>query len=176
MNNLAASLGLIRTISDYPKPGVEFRDITPLLADGSAFVHVVDALNAHVTNESVVAGVEARGFIFASAMAARKGIGFVPIRKAGKLPYETFSRQYGLEYGSDVIEVHTDAFINHKKVVLVDDVLATGGTLSAALDLIEEAGGEASKIIVLLEISSLGGRERILAKHPHISIETLVTS
>ena len=176
MRNLDRALSLIRTIPNYPKPGVIFKDITPLLADGLAFSQTVDALCASLSSETIIAGIEARGFVFASAMASRKELGFVPIRKAGKLPFKTISRTYGLEYGDDAVEVHIDAFKDQKSVLLVDDVLATGGTICAAIDLIKSAGAQVKTVVVLLEISALGGRARIAKDHPHVSIVALTTS
>ena len=171
--NVDDALGLIRFIPDYPQPGVLFQDITPVLANADAFACVVKALAEVDPSSNVVAGIEARGFIFASAIAIAKGCGFVPIRKKGKLPHVTYSQQYGLEYGVDEIEIHIDAFAPGSKVLLVDDVLATGGTLVAAIDLVRRAGGIVTDIAVLSEIQILGGRERILAHSPDISIHAL---
>ena len=167
------ALKLIRFIPDYPQPGVLFQDITPVLADGEAFSSVVKALAAVDPESSVVAGIEARGFIFASAIAIEKGCGFVPIRKKGKLPHQTYSQQYGLEYGVDEIEIHVDAFAPGSKVLLVDDVLATGGTLVAAIDLVRRAGGMITDIAVLSEIAILGGRQRINTHSPEVEIHAL---
>lgn len=174
MQKLKRAFSLIRSIPDYPKPGIIFKDITPLLSDADAFRSTIEALNSYITEETIIAGVEARGFIFASAMAIESNLGFVPIRKAGKLPFTTLERSYGLEYGSDVIQVHTDAFAGHTKVLLVDDVLATGGTISAAINLIESAGAQVEKVLVVLEIASLGGRERIKRDHPKVEVVHLV--
>lgn len=176
MQRLERAFSLIRSVPDYPKPGIVFKDITPLLSDADAFDSTIKAMNAYIGDETIIAGVEARGFIFASAMAAQSNLGFVPIRKAGKLPFTTLERSYGLEYGNDVIQVHTDAFTGHTKVLLVDDVLATGGTISAAIDLIQSAGARVEKVVVLLEITTLGGRERINRDHPSIEIIHLVKS
>jgi adenine phosphoribosyltransferase len=175
VSNLDKALALIRTIPDYPKPGIAFKDITPLLADAEAFAITIDALSAFISTESVVAGIEARGFIFASALANRKKLGFVPIRKAGKLPHATISQSYGLEYGEDRIEVHIDAFNSHRHVLLVDDVLATGGTICAAIDLIKRAGSNVTTVAVLFEIPELGGRQKIAAEHPEIKIVALAS-
>jgi adenine phosphoribosyltransferase len=174
-NQIDRALSLIRTIPDYPKEGILFQDITPVLSDPAAFNAVVKALAEVDPESTVVAGIEARGFIFASAIAVAKGCGFVPIRKKGKLPYTTFSKQYGLEYGVDEIEIHIDAFQPGSKVLLVDDVLATGGTLIAAIELVKEAGGLVTDIAVLSEITFLGGRQRIAEHSPEISIHTLVS-
>jgi adenine phosphoribosyltransferase len=173
---LEDALSLIRDIPDYPKPGILFKDITPLLADPSAFSAVIKAFVAQIDDVEIIAGIEARGFIFAAAIAQAKGAGFVPFRKSGKLPFETISAKYGLEYGEDEIEVHIDAFANGKSVVIVDDVLATGGTIAAALELAERSGAVVKSVHVLFEISGLGGREHIAKRFPNIDIKSLVTS
>jgi adenine phosphoribosyltransferase len=169
------ALSLIRTIPDYPKPGILFQDITPVLSNPEAFNVVVRALAEVDPDSSVVAGIEARGFIFASAIAVARGCGFVPIRKKGKLPFTTYSKQYGLEYGVDEIEIHIDAFEPGSKVLLVDDVLATGGTLVAAIELVKKAGGTVTDIAVLSEITFLGGRQRIAEHSPAVSIHALIS-
>lgn len=169
------ALSLIRTIPDYPKPGILFQDITPVLSNPEAFNVVVRALAEVDPDSSVVAGIEARGFIFASAIAVARGCGFVPIRKKGKLPFTTYSKQYGLEYGVDEIEIHIDAFEPGSKVLLVDDVLATGGTLVAAIELVKKAGGTVTDIAVLSEITFLGGRQRIAEHSPEVSIHALIS-
>ena len=153
----------IRDIPDWPKKGILFRDITPLLADPGAFAAAVDALCAGFTEADIeyVAAVEARGFIFGGAVAKQLGVGFVPIRKKGKLPYETESVSYELEYGTDTLEVHSDAVENGAKVLLVDDLLATGGTMAAACELIEKIGGQIAGIVFLIELCELGGREKL---------------
>lgn len=174
--NLENALSLIRDIPDYPKPGILFKDITPLLANPSAYSSVIKAFAAKIENVDVIAGIEARGFIFAAAIALEKNAGFVPFRKSGKLPFETIGAKYGLEYGEDEIEVHVDAFANGKSVVIVDDVLATGGTLAAALELAERSGAAVKSVLVLLEISGLGGRELIAKRFPKIEIKSLVAS
>ena len=172
---LSDALSLIRIIPDYPKPGVLFQDITPVLSDPSAFNTVVRELAKFDPESTVVAGIEARGFIFASAIAVAKECGFVPIRKKGKLPYQTYGKQYGLEYGVDEIEIHVDAFAPGAKVLLVDDVLATGGTLVAAIELVREAGGLVTDIAVLSEITFLGGRAKIATHSPEIRVHALVS-
>jgi adenine phosphoribosyltransferase len=174
MSELVKALSLIRVIPDYPAPGILFQDITPILADGPAFRAITCELAKEISAPIVIAGVEARGFILAAAMASLSGTGFVPIRKKGKLPFHTHSRSYGLEYGSDELEIHIDAFPNGGKVILVDDVLATGGTLLAAIELIEEAGGEVIEIRLLNEIAELGGREKIHKLYPSIEIISLI--
>jgi len=153
----------IRSIPDWPKKGILFRDITPLLADPKAFAAAVDALCAGFTGVGIeyVAAVEARGFIFGAAVAKKLGAGFVPIRKKGKLPFETESITYDLEYGTDTLEVHSDAVENQAKVLMVDDLLATGGTMAAACKLIEKIGGQVVGIVFLIELAALRGREKI---------------
>ena len=159
----------VRDIPDYPQPGIVFKDITPLLADGSAFAAVVAALAAwHGEGReggrgrvSKVAGIEARGFIFAAPVALSLGAGFVPVRKQGKLPAATYAATYQLEYGTATIEVHTDAFEPGDRVLIVDDVLATGGTAAATASLVRRAGAEVAAITVLLELGFLDGRSRL---------------
>jgi adenine phosphoribosyltransferase len=148
----------IRDVPDYPKPGVLFKDITPLLADPRAFATVVDALATVFGPVDKVAGIEARGFIFAAPVAYRLGAGFVPVRKKGKLPSATFAKEYQLEYGSATLEVHQDAFTPAERVLIVDDVLATGGTARATASLVGQAGAEVVGIAVLMELSFLNGR------------------
>ena len=162
----------IRDIPDWPKPGILFRDITPLLADPHAFPTTVDALCAPFFGACVqyVAAVEARGFIFGSAVAARLGAGFIPVRKKGKLPGVTEVASYELEYGVDTLEMHRDAIPRGAKVLMVDDLLATGGTMRAACDLMEKVGAEVVGIAFVIELSDLKGRDR-LAPHPlHVLI------
>jgi adenine phosphoribosyltransferase len=156
----------IRDVPDFPEPGISFKDITPLLADGPAFAAVIEALAAgHGTIDKVpvdkVAGIEARGFILAAPVATRLGCGFVPVRKAGKLPAQTYHEDYQLEYGPATIEVHTDAFDPGDRVLIVDDVLATGGTALATADLVRRAGAEVVGVAVLLELAFLNGRARL---------------
>ncbi len=153
----------IRSIPDWPKKGILFRDITPLLADPKAFAASVDALCVDFTGAGIeyVAAVEARGFIFGAAVAEKLGAGFVPIRKKGKLPFEIESITYDLEYGTDTLEVHSDAVEKHAKVLMVDDLLATGGTMASACKLIEKIGGQVVGIVFLIELAALRGREKI---------------
>ncbi len=153
----------IRSIPDWPKQGILFRDITPLLANPKVFSSAVDALCADFTEAGIeyVAAVEARGFIFGAAVAEKLGAGFVPIRKKGKLPFETESISYDLEYGTDTLEVHRDAVENQAKVLMVDDLLATGGTMASACKLIEKIGGQVTGIVFLVELADLRGREKI---------------
>jgi len=153
----------LRDVPDFPTPGILFKDLTPLLADGPLFGEVGRAIaDRHAAaGFDVVAGVEARGFLFAGAVAIASGTGVVPIRKAGKLPWRTVSAAYELEYGEAVVEVHEDAFADHKRVLLVDDVLATGGTLAAAADLIGRAGGQLVGVSVVVELTALRGRDAL---------------
>ena len=153
----------IRDIPDWPKKGILFRDITPLLNNPEVFSAAVDALCADYKEANVeyVAAVEARGFIFGSAVAEKLGAGFVPIRKKGKLPWQTESITYDLEYGTDTLEVHRDALERGAKVLMVDDLLATGGTMAAACRLIEKIGGQVIGITFLIELAGLNGREKV---------------
>ena len=153
----------LRDVPDFPLPGILFKDLTPLLADGPLFAEVAHAIAEEHADAGfdVVAGVEARGFLFAAAVALVAGTGVVPVRKAGKLPWRTVSASYALEYGEAVIEVHEDAFAEHRRVLLVDDVLATGGTLGAAADLVSRAGGRLAGVSVVVELTALGGRDRL---------------
>jgi len=153
----------IRGIPDWPKKGILFRDITPLLADTKAFAAAIDALCGDFTDAGIecVAAVEARGFIFGAAVARKLGVGFVPIRKKNKLPFKTESVTYDLEYGTDTLEVHRDAVGSGAKVLMVDDLLATGGTMAAACELIEKIGGQIAGIAFLIELSELAGREKL---------------
>jgi len=152
---------LVRDVPDYPRVGVVFKDITPLLADGKAFAAVIEALAETYGPVDKVAGIEARGFIFAAPVACRLGAGFVPIRKKGKLPGVTFAQEYDLEYGTATIEVLTDAFAPGERVLVIDDVLATGGTARATADLVRRAGAQVTGLAVLLELSFLNGRARL---------------
>jgi adenine phosphoribosyltransferase len=158
---------LIRDVPDFPEPGVTFKDITPLLADHDAFTAAVDALaDAGRADDGTpvvdkVVGMEARGFILAAPVALALGAGFVPVRKAGKLPNATHSASYSLEYGEATLEIHQDAVAAGDRVLLVDDVLATGGTVAATMKLVEAAGGTVAGVAVLLELDFLGGREAI---------------
>ena len=151
----------VRDIPDYPQRGVVFKDITPLLADAEAFSAVVEGLAAAYGPVDKVAGIEARGFILAAPVACRLGAGFVPIRKKGKLPGATFAQDYELEYGTATIEVLTDAFQPADRVLVIDDVLATGGTARATADLVLRSGAQLLGIAVLLELSFLNGRARL---------------
>ena len=164
---------LIRDIPDYPTPGVMFRDITPLLRDGDALSAVAELMSAKDSGADLIAGIEARGFFFAAAIGVQSKRGVIPIRKKGKLPHEVHRQEYGLEYGTDIIEIHKDAAKPGEQVFLVDDVLATGGTLAAAIKLIETTGAKVSSIGVLLEIAALGGREKLKSQFPNIEINAI---
>jgi adenine phosphoribosyltransferase len=153
----------IRDIPDFPKPGVVFKDITPLLANPEAFGTVIDRLADQFAGHSIdtIAAAEARGFIFGAPLALKLGAGFVPIRKPGKLPYATIALEYQLEYGSDRLEVHTDAFGPGRRVLLLDDVLATGGTMRACRDLVQQTGAEVVACAFVIELTFLEGRSRL---------------
>jgi adenine phosphoribosyltransferase len=153
---------LIRDIPDFPSPGIVFKDITPVLADAGAFADVVALLAApwREAPPAAVAGIEARGFILGAALAHELGSGFVPIRKPGKLPARTLTQEYQLEYGSGRLEIHADALTTDTRVLIVDDVLATGGTLQAADTLLRRLGAEIVGAAVLVELAALGGRAR----------------
>jgi adenine phosphoribosyltransferase len=157
-------------VADFPQPGVVFKDLTPLFADGSAFRELIDGIVAAYRGPDgslgfdVVAGIEARGFVIAAAVAYASGVGVVAVRKAGKLPRKTISATYALEYGEATLEVHTDAFVAGHRVLVLDDVLATGGTAEATLGLIERAGGIVAGLCVLLELGFLDGRRRLAGR------------
>lgn len=176
LDELIASLTV--DVPDHPEPGVLFRDLTPVFADGTAFRRMVAGLGAPAASDpraaavaegtgrdfDVVVGVEARGFLLAAAVALDAGVGVVPVRKAGKLPRERISADYALEYGTATLELHSDSVRPGARVLVVDDVLATGGTLGAAIALVEQLGGVVSAVSVVVELAALGGRER-LAPH-----------
>jgi adenine phosphoribosyltransferase len=153
----------IREIPDFPKPGILFYDITTLLCDPQGFRDTVDALAAPYMGEDIdqVVGIESRGFILGAAVANALGCGFVPIRKPGKLPSKTFKESYNLEYGTDALEIHQDACANGQRVLIVDDVLATGGTAKAAVDLVRKAGGKIIGASFLIELDFLNGRSKL---------------
>ncbi|MGY1731212.1 adenine phosphoribosyltransferase [Geodermatophilus sp. SYSU D01045] len=189
LDELIASLTV--DVPDFPEPGVVFRDLTPVFADGPAFRRMVEGLAAPVLADpraaavahtddgrpgdpgfDVVVGVEARGFLLAAAVALHAGVGVVPVRKAGKLPRERIAAEYVLEYGTATVEMHTDSLRRGQRVLLVDDVLATGGTLAASVALVEELGGVVTAVSVVVELAALGGRERLA---PH-AVHTLWTT
>jgi adenine phosphoribosyltransferase len=165
----------IRTIPDYPKPGILFRDITTLLADARAFRQAVDALVQPFAGLKLdkVAGIEARGFILGGAVAHQLSAGFVPLRKKGKLPHKTRAVEYALEYGVDTIEMHMDAILAGERVVLVDDLIATGGTALAAIDLLTQAGAEIVAAAFVVDLPDLGGADRLRAAG--VKVSTLVS-
>jgi adenine phosphoribosyltransferase len=167
----------ILDVPDYPKPGVVFKDITPLLGDQAAFGAVVGAMAGQVraAGATRVAGLEARGFILAAPVALAAGVGFVPVRKAGKLPRATYAAAYELEYGTATIEIHQDAFAPGERVFVVDDILATGGTAVAAASLVRAAGAVPVGLAVLMELSFLAGRAKVGAAEPELAISTLLT-
>ncbi len=154
---------LVRNIPDFPKPGIQFKDITPLLSHPRGFRRSIELLSDLYERHDydIIAAPEARGFIFGCALAQQTGAGFVPIRKPGKLPYQTARIEYELEYGTDSVEVHSDAVEAGMRVLLVDDVLATGGTMRACTQLVEKLGGEVSGCLFLMEIQALSGREKL---------------
>jgi len=164
---------LIRTVEDFPKPGISFKDITTLLKEPAAFREAIDTLAARFEDRGVelVTGPESRGFIFASALAYRLGAGLVPVRKPGKLPWRTRRITYSLEYGEDALEVHEDAFRPGQKVLVVDDLLATGGTIRATIDLVESLGAQVVGVGFLIELTYLGGRQRLAGYDVHSLIQ-----
>lgn len=152
----------LREIPDFPEPGVLFRDITPLLADGRAFATLIDGLAAHYRGRvDAVAGLESRGFVLAAPLAVNLGIGMLTVRKGGKLPGPVIGMDYALEYGTARMELRPDSVVGGSRVLVIDDVLATGGTAAASVALIEQAGGRVESICMLMELSGLGGRDRL---------------
>ncbi|MGW1725229.1 adenine phosphoribosyltransferase [Streptomyces sp. NPDC002306] len=170
-------LSRIRDVPDHPEPGVMFKDITPLLADPVAFTALTDAFAgvAERTGATKIVGLEARGFILGAPVAVRAGLGFIPVRKAGKLPGATLSQAYDLEYGSAEIEVHAEDLSAQDRVLIVDDVLATGGTAEASIQLIRRAGAEVVGAAVLMELGFLAGRPRLEAALDGAPLEALLT-
>jgi adenine phosphoribosyltransferase len=160
---LAEIAQAIRNVPDFPKPGIQFKDITPLLADSRLFAGAVDMLVGNYKPGMVdaVVGIDARGFIFAAVAALRLEAGFIPVRKKGKLPFTTFEKEYALEYGTSTVAIHTDALKNGSRVLLIDDLLATGGTAAAAAELVEQLGADILEISFLIELKFLNGRERL---------------
>lgn len=152
----------IRNIPNFPKQGINFKDISPLLANGEAFSECTSELSVHMPdNIDAIVGIESRGFLFGAALAQLTGVGFVPIRKPGKLPAETHSIEYDLEYGTDTLEIHRDALSQGHRVVVVDDLLATGGTAAATIQLIEQLGAEVVACLFVIELDFLNGREKL---------------
>ncbi|GAB4197450.1 MAG: adenine phosphoribosyltransferase [Roseiflexaceae bacterium] len=162
---------LIRNIPDFPLPGIQFKDITTLISHGPAFAQVVDAFVERYSGRQIdaVVGIESRGFIFSAPLAYRLGVGLVPVRKMGKLPAATYQVSYDLEYGSNKLEIHQDAFQPGARVVVMDDLLATGGTVAAACALVEMAGATVEEAAFLIELGFLNGREK-LTKYPIFSL------
>ncbi len=162
---------LIRNVPDFPIPGVQFKDITTLLRNGAAFHAVIDRIVEHYRNQQVdiVAGVESRGFIFSAPVAYQLGAGLVPVRKPGKLPTETVEVAYTLEYGTNVLQMHADAFPAGARVLLVDDLLATGGTIGAAVELVRKLGGDIVGLAFVIELTFLNGRAQ-LGQYPILSL------
>jgi len=163
-------------IADYPEPGVIFKDVTPVFADAQAFKFVVDEMLAAFSDCKITAvvGIEARGFILGGALAQKMNVGFVPVRKLGKLPRETYRAEYVLEYGADAIEIHTDSLTAQDCVLIVDDVLATGGTVNAAIEVIKQTGAQVAGFAVLLNLASLGGAARIATEHPEVRLKSIL--
>ena len=174
--DLSGVRATIVEIPDYPKPGVIFKDVTPLFADADAFGFVIDTISSHFSEHqiSAIVGVEARGFILGAALAQKMAVGFVPVRKLGKLPRETYRSDYELEYGSDTIEIHTDSLSSSDHVLIVDDVLATGGTVTATIDVIEQSGAKVVGFTILLNLDFLGGHDKISSSHPDVEIFTVL--
>ncbi|MCL1802576.1 MAG: adenine phosphoribosyltransferase [Eubacteriaceae bacterium] len=152
----------IRVIEGFPIEGISYKDITTLLKDGESFAYAVDEMAGLIDGQAdLIAGPEARGFLFGTALAYKLGVGFIPIRKPGKLPAPTYQHEYELEYGTDALQVHIDAIPKGARVVLCDDLIATGGTLYACAKLIEQAGGEVASIIAFIELTELGGMQKL---------------
>jgi len=164
---------LIRDIPDFPKPGIVFRDITPLLSDPSGLALAVELLANPFRGKNIdlVVGAESRGFIFGTAVACCLSAGFVLVRKPGKLPHKKISRSYDLEYGQDVLEMHADAIVKGQRVLIVDDVLATGGTMKACCELVEDLGGAIAGVAVLTELAALRGRDKVVPHQVHAVLQ-----
>jgi len=161
--SVAEITAAIRNVPDFPKPGIQFKDITPVLADARLFAGAIELLTERFQPGSVdaVVGIDARGFIFAAAAAVKLRAGFVPVRKQGKLPYQTIEQNYALEYGNATVAIHTDALKPGSRVLLVDDLLATGGTAAAAVALVKKLGGQILEAGFLIELKFLNGREKL---------------
>jgi len=156
---------VIKSVQDYPKPGILFRDVTSLMQDGDAFAAVIDHLKQHYSGHGItkIVGTESRGFIFGAPLAYAMGVAFVPVRKPGKLPRETIAESYQLEYGQDTLEIHLDAISPEDKVLLVDDLLATGGTIDATTKLVRRLGGQVADATFVVNLPDLGGQQRLEA-------------
>ncbi|MBN2423140.1 adenine phosphoribosyltransferase [Candidatus Woesearchaeota archaeon] len=163
----------IRTIPDFPKPGIMFRDVTTLIKDYEAFNEAVEQMYNIVKDKKIdaVAGIESRGFVFGAPLALKLGVGFVLVRKKGKLPGETIKQEYIKEYGPDIIEIHKDAISQNQNVLLVDDLIATGGTMKAAVDLVEKMGGKVASILFVVDLPDLGGKELLKDYDVHTLVE-----
>jgi adenine phosphoribosyltransferase len=163
----------VKIVENYPKPGISFKDITPLMNDGEAFKYATDQIVEYARDKEIdlVVGPEARGFIIGCPVAYSLGVGFAPVRKEGKLPRETIKVQYGLEYGTDVLTIHKDAIKPGQRILITDDLLATGGTIEATIQLVEQLGGIVAGIAFLVELSELEGRKRLL-NHDIITLMT----
>ncbi len=160
----------IRNIPDFPKQGINFKDISPLLANGDAFSECTSELSVHMPDDiDAIVGIESRGFLFGAALAQLTGVGFVPIRKPGKLPAATHAIEYELEYGTDILEIHRDALSHGHKVVIVDDLLATGGTAAATIKLVEQLGAKVAVCLFVIELDFLDGKEK-LGNTPIVSL------
>jgi adenine phosphoribosyltransferase len=163
----------VRDVPDFPKPGILFRDLTPLMGDGAAMRICIDMLAERIVKHrpEVIVAVESRGFIFGAPVATALGVGFAPVRKPGKLPYRTHKRTYDLEYGTDTLEMHADAVVEGARVVLVDDLLATGGTAAATVDLVRAQGGKVAGAAFVVELELLSGRARL----GEVPVDALIT-
>jgi len=162
-DDIASIRGAIRDIPDFPKPGIVFKDITPLLSNGALFGKTIDLMAERYRGQRIdtVLGIESRGFIVGAALAYKLGAGFTVVRKPGKLPYETHSASYALEYGTDTLEIHTDAIARGTRVIIADDLIATGGTAAATAELVSKLGGTVVECAFVIELSFLGGRKKL---------------
>jgi adenine phosphoribosyltransferase len=175
MGNMAAiNSQLIRSIHDFPKPGIIFKDITPLLSDASSFSAIAEKFANLANNSDYIVGIEARGFILAAAAAVEARKGFIPLRKSGKLPGPVAKQKYALEYGQAQMEIHDDIYLKNSNVLIIDDVLASGGTAIAAVELCQQVGLNVSTLAFLLEIPVLGGRSQITKQFPELQITVLL--
>jgi len=167
MSDRLLAENLIRDIPDFPKPGIIFKDITPALQNPNALAEIVDKMAEYALtrNADVIVGIESRGFVLGSPVAVKLGKGFVPVRKLGKLPHETIQCEYALEYGTSAVEMHRDAIVPGQRVVIVDDLLATGGTAAASARLVEELGGLVAGLVFLIELTFLHGSQKLSAYH-----------
>jgi adenine phosphoribosyltransferase len=166
----------IRNVPDFPKDGIQFKDITTLLQNGEAFRYVIDGWRERYKdrNVDIIVGADARGFIFGSALAYAMGLPFIPVRKKGKLPHNTIAAEYELEYGTDSLEIHADAIAKGQRVILIDDLLATGGTMRATIDLVERLGGDIVECAFVVELPLLGGRKKLKPHPVHALVEFMV--